>query len=296
MVTNRQSWQLFWRQKNILSSVIAAYYGHCTKLGDIASMLQKKDYHWSPGSHSIRLLAQAVPQATLFGWLFIYLSCFRTIGLIFLTLELHFNVQCQFLSQWSFATMAGSETLDMSHMRRAGAWCRWGPWSLSSVPLIIRYYHNNHPGTGGRLAWDGTCWDQWNIIGQVEQLFIHSLAHPATSFKGRFSASSASHYELNKLSLVLSYFYCLWWSVVVGVFKYRSWHQTFPADMKKVMVWWSTLSCYVFSLITDHLPCGSRSAPPRHAARAREREGDIITGHLHAAASWSAPVHSYICK
>ena len=190
--------------------------------------------------------------------------------------------QCQFLSQWSFATMAGSETLDMSHMRRAGAWCRWGPWSLSSVPLIIRYYHNNHPGTGGRLAWDGTCWDTWNIIGQVEQLFIHSLAHPATSFKGRFSASSASHYELNKLSLVLSYFYCLWWSVVVGVFKYRSWHQTFPADMKKVMVWWSTLSCYVFSLITDHLPCGSRSAPPRHAARARERgrEGDIITGHL----------------
>ena len=37
----------------------------------------------------------------------------------------------------------------LSHMRRAGAWCRWGPWSLSSVPLIIRYYHNNHPGTGG---------------------------------------------------------------------------------------------------------------------------------------------------
>ena len=32
MVTNRQSWQLFWRQKNILSDVIAAYYGHCTKL------------------------------------------------------------------------------------------------------------------------------------------------------------------------------------------------------------------------------------------------------------------------
>ena len=164
---------------------------------------------------------------------------------------------------------------------------------LSPVPLIIRYYHNNHPGTGGRLAWDGTCWDQWNIIGQVEQLFIHSLAHPATSFKGRFSASSASHYELNKLSLVLSYFYCLWWSVVLRVFKYRSWHQTFPADMKKVMVWWSTLSCYVFSLITDHLPCGSRSAPPRHAARARER-GRGRHYYRASAASWSGLVPSNI--
>ena len=98
--------------------------------------------------------------------------------------------QCQFLSQWSFATMAGSETLDMSHTRRAGAMVQMRPPVPCPLsPLIIRYYHNNHPGTGGRLAWDGTCWDQWNIIGQVEQLFIYSLAHPAKSFKGRFSAS-----------------------------------------------------------------------------------------------------------
>ena len=42
----------------------------------------------------------------------------------------------------------------LSHMRQT--WCRWGPRSLSSVPLIIRYYHNNHPGTGGapRMGWD----------------------------------------------------------------------------------------------------------------------------------------------
>ena len=184
---------------------------------------------------------------------------------------------------------ASRQWLDLRHWTWATEPHEAG-WSMVQVrPLVpvLCPAHNQilpqqSPGHGGapRMGWDML--RHMNIIGQVEQLFIHSLAHPATSFKGRFSASSASHYELNKLSLVLTYFYCLWWSVVLGVFKYRSWHQTFPADMKKVMVWWSTLSCYVFSLITDHLPCGSRSAPPRHAARARERGREtLLPGMLH---------------
>ena len=59
-------------------------------------------------------------------------------------------------------------------------------------------------------------------------------------------------------------FYCLWYKtyriycIHISVLK----SQTFPAEMKKLMVWWSTLSCYVFSMITDHLPWGSQSPPP----------------------------------
>ena len=167
----------------------------------------KQDYDWSEELDSVHILAQAVQEAPLFEWLFIYLSCFRTIDLISLLccyVELRFNARffrntnCECQRRWdkihiSFGAMVQTEA-------------SWYSRPCPPVSLIIRYYHNNDPGTGGRLESDGTCCDQWDIIGQVEQLHIHSLDNQARSFKLRFSASSASRYELNKLSLLLSGF------------------------------------------------------------------------------------------
>ena len=129
-----------------------------------------QDFDWSVLPHSALSLAQAVQQPALFEWLFIYLSCFRTIGLTLSLCIRSLRFNAIFCRNSVHATMARSETLGQEpHEEERSA--EWG-LLVSQVPcplvsLIIRYYHNNDPGHWGAPRWDGTCWDQWDTIGQV---------------------------------------------------------------------------------------------------------------------------------
>ena len=141
MVTNRQSWQLFWRQKNILSDVIAAYYGHCTKLGDIASMLQYSGF-WlvSIGQYCLIQLCH---------WLKLYSSQLYSSDYLFIchvfeqsawhypyVLDLYvsmpFSVVIQFTRQWP-----DLRHWDKSRMKRRGVQNE-ASWYLGSLVLLSR--------------------------------------------------------------------------------------------------------------------------------------------------------------
>ena len=158
MVTNRQSWQLFWRQKNILSDVIAAYYGHCTKLVTLPQCY-----------NIIRIMIGQLCRIQFSHWLKLSSSKLYSSDYLFIchvfkqsawhypyVLELRFNAI--FCRNSVHATMARAETVGQeSHEEcRVQNEASWYPRSLVPVSLIIRYYHNNDPGHWGapRMGWD----------------------------------------------------------------------------------------------------------------------------------------------
>ena len=117
----------------------------------------KQDYDWSEELDSVHILAQAVQEAPLFEWLFIYLSCFRTIDLISLLccyVELRFNARffrntnCECQRRW--------DKIHISVGAMVQTEASWYPRLLSSCLTHNQILPQQWPRHWGapRIGWD----------------------------------------------------------------------------------------------------------------------------------------------